>query len=133
LCVTSVHKNLGSISATALINIGKKSRINAEQIKDIFIMVNTTSPSPYLLFDIEGNIRTWKDEGQNILRGCSRLRKLLKDLLSVDKSLTNLEIRDVADGEADMTKIVIKIQGMTGSEIYHLLDEKRINIEKYTQ
>ena len=64
LCVTSVHKNLGSLSATALINVGKDSRLDPEQIKDIFIMINTTSPSPYLLFDIEGNVRTWISEGQ---------------------------------------------------------------------
>ena len=64
LCVTSVHKNLGSLSASALINVGKDSRIDPEQIKDIFIMINTTSPSPYLLFDIEGNVRTWISEGQ---------------------------------------------------------------------
>ena len=30
LCVTSVHKNLGSLSATALINVGKDSRIDPE-------------------------------------------------------------------------------------------------------
>ena len=67
-----------------------------------------------------------------MLRESDRLRKLLKDLLTEDSSITNLDIREVADGEADMTKIVIKIHGMTGSEVYHLLDEKRINIEKYT-
>jgi hypothetical protein len=49
-----------------------------------------------------------------------------------DSGTTNLEIREVADGEADMTKIVIKIHGMTGSKVYHLLDGKRIDIEKYT-
>jgi len=95
-------------------------------------MINTTSPSPYLLFDIEGNVRTWIFEGQQILRESDRLRKLLKDLLTKDSRISNLEIREVADGEADMTKIVIKIHGMTGSEVYHNLDEKRINIEKYT-
>jgi hypothetical protein len=52
--------------------------------------------------------------------------------LTEDTRISNLEIREVADGEADMTKIVIKIHGMTGSEVYHILDEKRINIEKYT-
>jgi hypothetical protein len=67
-----------------------------------------------------------------LLRESDRLRKLLKDLLMEDYGTTNLEIREVADGEADMTKIVIKIHGMTGSEVYHLLDEKRIDIEKYT-
>ena len=30
LCVTSVHKNLGSLSGTALINVGKHSRIDPE-------------------------------------------------------------------------------------------------------
>ena len=52
--------------------------------------------------------------------------------MTEDTRIRNLEIREVADGEADMTKIVIKIHGMTGSEVYHILDEKRINIEKYT-
>ncbi len=32
----------------------------------------------------------------------------------------------------DMTKIVIKIEGLTGEQLYHKLDKKRINIEKYT-
>ncbi len=57
ICVTSVHKNLGALSASALINVGRNSRIPAEQIKEIYIMLNTTSPSPYYLFDVEGCVR----------------------------------------------------------------------------
>ena len=61
VCVTSVHKNLGSLSATAIINIGKSSRLSPDLVKEIYIMLSTTSPSPYLLFDIEGCVRLMID------------------------------------------------------------------------
>lgn len=61
VCITSVHKNLGSLSGTALINIGKSSRLSADLVKEIYIMLSTTSPSPYLLFDVEGCVRLMLD------------------------------------------------------------------------
>lgn len=35
--------------------------------------------------------------------------------------------------DGDMTKVVLKVNGLSGGELYKLLDKKRINIEKYTQ
>ena len=32
-----------------------------------------------------------------------------------------------------MTKVVVKVSGLTGSQLYKKLDKKRIDIEKYTQ
>ena len=32
-----------------------------------------------------------------------------------------------------MTKVVLKVHGLSGGELYKLLDKKRIDIEKYTQ
>ena len=61
VCVTRVHKNLGSLSATAIINIGKSSRLSPDLVKEIYIMLSKTSPSPYLLFDIEGCVRLMID------------------------------------------------------------------------
>lgn len=90
MCVTSVHKNLGSLSATAIINIGKNSMLSPDLVKEIYIMLSTTSPSPYLLFDIEGCVRLMIDKGSSKLSDCLRLRTLLKTLLK-DAS-TNLEI-----------------------------------------
>jgi arginine/lysine/ornithine decarboxylase len=40
---------------------------------------------------------------------------------------------DQDDAEVDMTKIIIKVKGLTGSQLYKKLDKKRIDIEKYTQ
>jgi arginine/lysine/ornithine decarboxylase len=36
------------------------------------------------------------------------------------------------DARVDMTKVVIKVDGLTGAQLYKKLDEKRIDIEKYT-
>lgn len=58
VCVSSAHKNLGALSAAAFINVAKNKRIDPDQIKEIFIMLNTTSPSPYTYFDMEGAFRT---------------------------------------------------------------------------
>jgi len=49
-----------------------------------------------------------------------------------DDSATNIEIRENEGSETDMTKILIKLAGMSGNLVYEKLDEKRINIEKYT-
>jgi len=59
--VTSVHKNLGGLSATALINVGIDSWLSKELIVDIYNMQSTTSPSPFLLLDAECCIRKFID------------------------------------------------------------------------
>ena len=84
VCVTSVHKNLGSLSGTALINIGKDSRLSADLVKEIYIMLSTTSPSPYLLFDVEGCVRLMLEKGYDKLKSRLALRNLFKDLLHPD-------------------------------------------------
>jgi len=122
---------LGSLSATAIINLGKNSRLSPDLVKEIYIMLSTTSPSPYLLFDVEGCVRLMLDQGSSKLKDCLRLRILLKTLLK--NASSNLEIMDQDDEKVDMTKVVIKVNGLTGSQLYKKLDKKRINIEKYTQ
>ena len=55
------------------------------------------------------------------------VKSLLKDASS------NLQIMDQDDDKVDMTKVVIKVNGLTGGQLYKKLDKKRIDIEKYTQ
>lgn len=59
--VCSVHKTLGSLSASALINVSKTSRIPAEKVKDAYHLLNTTSPSPLLLADVESCVKAFKE------------------------------------------------------------------------
>ena len=65
--VCSVHKTLGALSASALINVAKNSRLNASKVKDAYHLLNTTSPSPLLLADVESCVRTLAENGKSII------------------------------------------------------------------
>lgn len=79
--VSSVHKTLGALSASALINVGKNSRLPASKVKDAYHLLNTTSPSPLLLADVESCVRVLKKDGNTIInRAIDHARKLRESL-----------------------------------------------------
>ena len=65
--VCSVHKTLGALSASALVNVSKNSRLPASKVKDAYHLLNTTSPSPLLLADVESCVRVLKKDGDLII------------------------------------------------------------------
>jgi arginine decarboxylase len=79
--VSSVHKTLGALSASALINVSKNSRLSASKVKDAYHLLNTTSPSPLLLADVESCVRTLDKDGGIIDRAIN-LNKKLRDSIS---------------------------------------------------
>jgi arginine/lysine/ornithine decarboxylase len=80
--ISSVHKTLGAITASALINVNKNSRIPASKVKDAYHLLNTTSPSPLLLADVEGCVRIFRKEGQQLLDHAMTLNKKFRDAIS---------------------------------------------------
>lgn len=80
--VSSVHKTLGALSASALINVSKTSRLAAHKVKDAYHLLNTTSPSPLLLADVESCIRVFCNEGEKLLEKSIALNAKLRSALS---------------------------------------------------
>lgn len=113
--VQSLHKTAGGLNPTALLHsreIDPTAALN---------MINTTSPSYPLLMSIEANIRFL-----NSKRG----RKKLDDLIESIKIL-RAECKNVEFYGDDITKILIKKEGLTGFELSeHLFDEHNIEDEK---
>lgn len=128
--VSSVHKTLGALSASALINVGKNSRLPASKVKDAYHLLNTTSPSPLLLADVESCVRVLKKEGNVIIDRAINLAKKLKDSVA---RLPQVVIGEFDNFKHDPTKVIIKIKGISGHELSEILDKMRINIEKSTQ
>lgn len=126
--VSSVHKTLGALSASALINVSKNSRLPASKVKDAYHLLNTTSPSPLLLADVESCVRTLKNDGGIIDRAID-LNKKLRDSIS---NIPSVIVGEFEGFKADPVKTVIKIKGLTGHALSDILDEMRINIEKST-
>lgn len=105
--VSSVHKTLGSLTASALINVSKNSRLSPVKVKDAYHILATTSPSPMLLADVESCVRVFKDSGELLLENAIALNTKLRDSL---KMVPEVVIGDFSsDFEVDPTKTIFKI------------------------
>lgn len=107
--VQSLHKTAGGINPTALLHC------NCElDIKSALKMITTTSPSYPMLATIEANI--------NYLNS-SKGRKKIQELINNIKELRN-SINKVEFYGDDVTKILIKKEGLSGFELSNLLFDK---------
>ena len=114
--IQSLHKTAGGLNPTALLHVN--CNIDAEKALSI---INTTSPSYPLLASIEANINYL-----NSVKGRKKLKKLIENI----KSLKN-EVKNIEFGGDDITKILIKKEGMTGFKLSEkLYDEFGIEDEK---
>ncbi len=111
--VQSLHKTAGGINPTALLhsncNIDAKPKLE---------MISTTSPSYPMLATIEANIKFL-----NSSKGKKQIENLINNIKSIRSKLTNLQFY----GD-DITKILIKKEGISGYELSELLFNK-YNIE----
>ena len=63
--VTSVHKTLGGLSGTALLNLALH-RLDANKVK-LQHMMSADQVSPFLLADLEGCVQTFCKEGEGMI------------------------------------------------------------------
>ena len=106
--IQSLHKTAGGLNPTALLHVN----CNLDATKALS-MINTTSPSYPLLASIEANINFL-----NSTKGRKKLDNLVKNIQELKKSITNVEF-----GGDDVTKILIKKDGLTGFELSEKLYE----------
>ena len=107
--VQSLHKTAGGINPTALLHCN--CELNPSKALQL---ITTTSPSYPMLATIEANIKFL-----NSKKGRKSIEELIKNIINVRKELTNLEFY----GD-DITKILIKKQGLTGYKLSEILYDK---------
>lgn len=112
ITVQSLHKTAGGLNPTALIH----SNLDYD-IQPFLNKINTTSPSYPLIASIEANINYLNSKGKN------EIKKLIQLINNIRTSCPNIEF-----GGDDITKILIKKEGLTGYELSETLFEK-FNIE----
>ena len=111
--IQSLHKTAGGLNPTALLHVN--CDIDAS---NALSMINTTSPSYPLLATIEANINFL-----NSKNGRKYIDKLITSLEDIKNTVNNIEF-----GWDDITKLLIKKDGMTGYNLSSILFEK-YNIE----
>lgn len=113
ITVQSLHKTAGGLNPTALLHS------NCEvDVKLYLNKINTTSPSYPILYSIESNIKFL-----NSSRGKKRLDGMLDSLERLRAGYNTISFY----GD-DLTKLVIRKEGMSGLELSSLLYD-RYNIE----
>lgn len=114
--IQSLHKTAGGLNPTALLHVN--CDLNAQAG---LAMINTTSPSYPLLASIEANINYL-----NSAKGRKKIDTLIIELEKIRENVKNIDF-----GGNDVTKILIKKNGMTGYELSQkLFDEFDIEDEK---
>ncbi len=111
--VQSLHKTAGGLNPTALLHINCDIDLKLD-------MISTTSPSYPLLLTIEKNIRYL-----NSSRGKKELSKLINNIVELRESLT-----EYAFGGDDITKLLIKKDGLSGYDLSEKLYSFNIEDEK---
>ena len=111
--VQSLHKTAGGINPTALLHSNCELDVESK-----LKMITTTSPSYPMLATIEANINYL-----NSTRGRKKIEALISQIKEIRKRLANIEFY----GD-DITKILIKKEGLSGFELSNILFNK-YNIE----
>lgn len=114
--IQSLHKTAGGLNPTALLHV------NCDlDATNALSMINTTSPSYPLLASIEANINYL-----NSTKGRKKIDELIENIKSLHKNCPNIKF-----GGEDITKILIKKDGLTGYELSEkLFDNFNIEDEK---
>ena len=111
--VQSLHKTAGGLNPTALLHVNCDIELKLD-------MITTTSPSYPLLMTIENNINYLASK-----RGKKEINKLINNLKELRKDLTDYQF-----GSDDITKLLIKKEGLTGYKLSEKLYELGIEDEK---
>ena len=116
IVVQSLHKTAGGLNPTALIH----SNLDFD-LQPAVDKITTTSPSYPLLSTIEGNINYLNSQ-----KGREKIEKLISAIWDIRNSCPDVEF-----GGDDVTKILVRKNGMTGYRLSELLfDEFGIEDEK---
>lgn len=120
IAIQSLHKTCGAPNPCAIMLCGQNT--DKEHVQSCLNLINTTSPSFPIISAIEESINyLFSQKGQKQIK---RLIKNLQDFRNSFSKNKNIEFCDFND----ITKILVKINGLSGFQISDILFDK-FNIE----
>lgn len=121
--VQSLHKTAGALNPSALLHIAVGSKINPTSVQETLNLINTSSPSYPILFNIESCINFLMS-----FKGKKKVNDLINLIENFKKELKSFENIEIFNENNDCTKLLIKIKNMSGFSLEKILFEK-FNIE----
>lgn len=123
--VHSLHKTGGAMTQSSILHIAKNSKFEEEKIRHALKLLHTTSPSLLLLTSLDAARANLESD-----RGQKMLSNAINNALYFRKEAKNIKNLSVLDCEIDVTKIFIKMKGLTGLQLESILErDYKIEIE----
>ncbi len=116
ITVQSLHKTAGALNPSAVLHVAKDSKVQAEKIQEALNLLNTTSPSYPILANIENTINFL-----NSKKGKSEIAELINNIINFKKNLEKYKDIQIFNENNDISKILVKIDGLTGFELSEIL------------
>ncbi|MBC8590243.1 aminotransferase class I/II-fold pyridoxal phosphate-dependent enzyme [Wansuia hejianensis] len=131
IVIHSTHKTLPSFTQTSILHVGT-DKIDLNRLKSNFALYTTTSPSYLLMVSNEIAVAYMDGQGRKILdQSIDKVEDTIKRLQSIDRvSVFTGDNKDKTIYNKDKTKILFKIDGITGSRLEDILRaDYNINLE----
>lgn len=116
ISVQSLHKTAGALNPSAVLNISKNFPVDIEKIQNSLNMINTTSPSYPLLANIESTIDFLGSK-----TGKKKISELVDNIVKMTKDLSKYQNISIYSYNSDLTKILVKIEGLSGYTLSDIL------------
>lgn len=123
--IHSIHKTGGSMTQSSMLHLSKNSCFDENKVEHALKLLHTTSPSLLLLTSLDA-ARAFlsSDEGKN------QLQTAIDNALYFKKEAKNINRLSVLEGSVDITKLFIKMQGLTGLQLEYILEhDYKIEVE----
>ena len=115
--VNSLHKNAGAINQCALVHMSKECRgVDSSALQKSLNLFHTTSPSYPMLSVIEENINFLSTR-----EGLKAIDELVLNIINFQNYFKNTPIKFLNSENHDITKLFIKIEGMSGNQLSEIL------------
>eukprot|EP00347_Sterkiella_histriomuscorum_P007057 403350413 len=132
VCINRVDASLGSMTGTAILNISKQSKIDVTKLKQVYFMMGlSASVNPLMIADLEGCIKTFSQEGVQMIDNSIKNVHKLKSF--IQQNAAKLQCLDFNYLLSDPTKLLIKVTGLQGKKLFKKLLNKKVLCERVTQ
>lgn len=125
--VHSLHKTGGAMTQASMLHLSKNSKFEEEKVAHALKLLHTTSPSLLLLASLDAaRANLSSSNGQKMLNNA------IENALYFRKEAKNIENLSVLENdiEIDITKIFIKMKGLSGLQLEYILEhDYKIEVE----
>ncbi len=119
IVVQSFHKTGGSMSQTSVLHISKTTKLDVEALVHSLRLLQTTSPSIILLAGLDAARANLETE-----EGLSNIQSAIDNAKYFTSRIDKLEhIHQLKQDICDATKIFIKADGLSGTQLETILEE----------